>query len=68
MKICSFHSLKYFNGTQENAPQNFDVFLQHHAKFDFLKLGESYRGIHIIRDPRDIIISGCFYHQQSKEP
>jgi hypothetical protein len=27
-----------------------------------------FRGIHIIRDPRDIVVSGCFYHQTSDEP
>src|SRR5262245_45760294 len=26
-----------------------------------------YRGLHLIRDPRDIIVSGCFYHQKATE-
>lgn len=28
---------------------------------------QNYRVVHIIRDPRTLIISGCLYHQKSKE-
>lgn len=65
--ICRIHSLNYFSGLHAELPNNFDVFFQNHSYFDFNSLKEPFRGIHIIRDPRDVIISGCFYHQKSKE-
>ncbi len=65
--ICRQFHLTYFQGEQENLPDHFDVFMQNHSKFDFNSLPRNYRGIHIIRDPRDRIVSGAFYHQKSKE-
>lgn len=29
--------------------------------------GRRVRGVHIVRDPRDVIISGCHYHQKTEE-
>jgi len=66
LSICRYYSLKFYEGKQDKLPKNFDVFLQDHSKFDLSKL-KPFRGVHIIRDPRDVIISGCFYHQKSKE-
>ena len=60
--------LKFVNDKFENIPQEFNIFLQDHSQFDFDRLKIEYKGLHIIRDPRDIIISGCFYHQKSHEP
>jgi hypothetical protein len=67
-KICQSYGWKFYNGKQEDLPKDFAVFFQDHSnKFDLDQLGLDYRGLHIIRDPRDLIISGCFYHQKSKE-
>lgn len=38
-----------------------NIFLQHDSRIDLAKI-PSYVGSHIIRDPRDMIISGYFYH------
>jgi hypothetical protein len=63
----------YFNGYEHAAPQDIDIFVQANSLFSpfyLTHLGEAprgWRGIHLIRDPRDVIISGCFYHQKSKE-
>ena len=65
--ICNNYSLVFFNGKQNNLPEQFDVFLQFHSQFDLTSSHYNYRGVHIIRDPRDIIISGCFYHKVSSE-
>jgi hypothetical protein len=65
--ICHYHSLIFYVGKQENLPVNFDVFLEGHSRFDFESIEFPDRGIHIIRDPRDIILSGAFYHQKSNE-
>jgi hypothetical protein len=66
-KVAYFHSLAYYQGKQDQLPAEFDIFLQDHSYFDFDTLPGPYRGVHLIRDPRDVIISGCFYHQKSEE-
>jgi hypothetical protein len=43
------------------------VLLNYHSAFDQNVLSMPYRGMHLIRDPRDVIVSGCFYHQRSSE-
>ena len=65
--LCRFHSLTYFNGSQAELPEDYDVFIQDHTRFDLAALKDSYRGIHMVRDPRDVVLSGCFYHQKSQE-
>jgi Sulfotransferase domain len=65
--ICSEYSLHYFEGEQPDAPAQCDVFFQDHSRFELDLFESPIRGLHIIRDPRDIIVSGCFYHQKSKE-
>ena len=56
-------------GTDPYMPSDgFDVFYHHHSKFLLSQTGAEYRGLHLIRDPRDTIVSGCFYHQHADEP
>ncbi|HEV7279963.1 MAG TPA: sulfotransferase domain-containing protein [Pirellulaceae bacterium] len=43
-----------------------DIFQETHSRFDTAKLGD-FRGLHVIRDPRDVIVSAAFYHQKSQE-
>lgn len=59
--------LRFVAGKQREFPTDFDVFIQHHSRFDLTRLDVEYRGLHLIRDPRDVIISGCFFHQKSGE-
>jgi hypothetical protein len=66
--ICGRHFLRYYAGPHAALPEEWDVFLEHHSRFDFTRLPAVFRGIHIIRDPRDIVVSGCLYHQTSDEP
>lgn len=65
-EICLYHSLNFYIGKQRNLPAQYDVFFQDHSRFEFDSL-KRFRGLHIIRDPRDVIVSGCFYHQKSDE-
>jgi hypothetical protein len=67
-EICKCGKLAFFAGDQDTLPTENDVFLQDHSYFTLNDLGKPFKGIHIIRDPRDVIISGCFYHQKSYEP
>ena len=65
--ICFKLNLSFFSGQQEHLPINADVFFQYNSKFDLdeLKKVFAYKGLHLIRDPRDMIVSGCFYHQRA---
>jgi hypothetical protein len=65
--ICRHYSLRFFEGKQADAPEHYDVFFQDHSRFNLDLFDEPVRGWHVIRDPRDIIVSGCFYHQESRE-
>lgn len=60
--------LTYHYGEQRDLPHGWDVLLQEHSGFDRDSLPPNIRGLHLIRDPRDIIVSGTFYHQRSIEP
>jgi hypothetical protein len=54
-------------GPQRELPAECAVFLEDHSEFDLRALRRPYRGLHLIRDPRDIIVSGAFYHRTSTE-
>ena len=68
--IASYYDLKLYANRDNKSficpSGNFDIFLQNKSYFDFKKLS-NYKGLHIIRDPRDIVVSGCFYHTKSSE-
>jgi hypothetical protein len=66
-RICRDYRLSFFAGNQNDLPAGCRVFVQDHSKFDFDALSGPHRGLHLIRDPRDVIVSGCFYHQHSGE-
>lgn len=66
-KIARHLVLEFFSGPQRDLPRNFDIFFQNHSVFDLEALPFDYRGVHVIRDPRDVIVSGCFYHQNANE-
>lgn len=66
--LADDHGLSYFYGLQEDLPEGTEIFFQHHSLFNFQTLPKPYRGLHMIRDPRDVIISGCLYHQKADEP
>lgn len=65
--ICERLNLKFFAGEQRNLPGDFDLFMQNHSRFFPENISDPFRGLHIIRDPRDRIVSGMYYHQKSEE-
>jgi hypothetical protein len=67
LEICSEQGLEFFQGDQDALPARAHVFLQEHSRVDFSALPRPYRGIHLIRDPRDVLISGAHYHRRSSE-
>lgn len=57
---------------QAELPAAADIFLQDHSKVDFKALQVRFakrgvRAVHVIRDPRDVVISGAFYHVKTVE-
>jgi hypothetical protein len=66
-RICKKLSWNFFVKKSEAVPPEFDVLVDSHSAFGTLPAEQNCRGLHVIRDPRDIIISGCFYHQKSHE-
>jgi len=74
-KICRELGLR-FSHRQDGQPvvlsqtesvRYHDVLFHEQNRFDLNNPQSHYKGIHLIRDPRDIIVSGCFYHQKSHE-
>jgi hypothetical protein len=58
--VCDKFGLRF----KYNDPIDFDILVQDDSKFN---LDDDYRGIHLTRDFRDIIISGCFYNSTANE-
>ena len=65
--IAVRHALRLFTGFQPDLPDRWDVFFDDHSRFQFENLPRSFRGLHLIRDPRDQAVSACFYHQHATE-
>ncbi len=65
--IAQGHLLALYEGPQLADLGRYDMFFQDHSHFTLSAL-RRYRGLHMVRDPRDVIVSGCFYHQRADEP
>jgi hypothetical protein len=58
--------LRFHSGNQTDLPPDFDIYFESHSRFT-QQTPNDYRGLHQIRDPRDLIVSAAFYHQTSDE-
>jgi len=57
----------HFQGAEQDALKpSTEVFLQDHSRIDRSAL-PPYRGSHMIRDPRDMVVSGYHYHLWTEE-
>jgi len=65
--FCTALGERLHGGPQHQMPPDTRVFFQTHSRFDFAALGRPYRGLHLIRDPRDVLISGARYHARASE-
>jgi len=54
-------------GECKQMPENADVVLFMHSLIDLEAIDVPYAGIHFIRDPRDVIVSGYLYHKRCEE-
>ncbi|NJL82057.1 MAG: sulfotransferase domain-containing protein [Chloroflexaceae bacterium] len=65
-EVANQFGLQFQYCRQEKLYLTTEIFLEDHSCLDFEKL-PPHRGSHIIRDPRDMIISGYFYHLWTHE-
>lgn len=67
-KIAKELALVFIKEKPANGDEKWDILHNNHSRFNFEYFKKlDYRGFHIIRDPRDIAISGAFYHCKSSE-
>ena len=67
LRLLSFGLGRKFQRVHIEQPDSqSDVVLSMHGKLDLPKMGQ-YRGVHIMRDPRDMIVSGYHYHKWTHE-
>lgn len=67
-KLCELKGWIFETSTNGKTKphEDTDIFLSYVSKFDFVSIG-NYVGSHMIRDPRDMLISGYFYHKWCNE-
>jgi hypothetical protein len=63
----NYWRFKTLAGMQTTIPQDRDVVLYAHSLIDFHHMDRPWVGVHVIRDPRDIIVSGYLYHLRTGE-
>lgn len=69
-KICEQLNLSFcgVKGPVRNATYEiYDVLNFANSTIEFEKISKPYTGTHMVRDPRDIIVSGYLYHAQCME-
>lgn len=64
--ISRYYGLKFQRCTQDDLKRDTNVFMEYMSRIDVKKLPD-YVGSHMIRDPRDMVISAYFYHLWTKE-
>lgn len=64
--IARYYGLNFQRCIQSDLNRNTDIFMEYMSRIDTNKLPD-YVGSHMIRDPRDIVISAYFYHLWTKE-
>jgi len=64
--IARYYGLNFQRCIQSDLNRNTDIFMEYMSRVDIEKLPD-YVGSHMVRDPRDMIISAYFYHLWTKE-
>ena len=64
--VADRYGLTYQKCKQKELSPAAEAFFQDHSLIDRAAL-PPYRGAHLIRDPRDIVVSGYFYHLWTEE-
>lgn len=67
LRLFAFGARLRFQEINLEAPDpRTEILLSNHSKFDLGAIG-AYRGVHVLRDPRDMIVSGYHYHKWTHE-
>ena len=64
--VAWHYGLRFVAGDRGKVTAGPGVFLDYDSRVDLSRL-PPYRGSHLIRDPRDIVVSGYYYHLWTKE-
>ena len=64
--VAKEYGLPFIQEDQSKIENYPCVFYQDHSHVDLTQL-ENYRGSHMIRDPRDVVVSGYYYHLWTEE-
>lgn len=64
--VARQYGLHFQAGKQADLHPSTEIFLQDHSQIDRSTL-PPYRGSHMIRDPRDMVVSGYHYHLWTEE-
>lgn len=65
-ELCHRHGLVLLNGVQADLDDSVDLFFQNQSRIDVEALAP-FRGSHVMRDLRDVVISGYSYHRWTRE-
>lgn len=65
--VAKEYGLRVTVNDPAKIPGGASIFVDDHGKVDLSKIRQFYRGSHMIRDPRDVVISGYHYHLWTKE-
>lgn len=67
-QVCRDTHLRLDHGHGARCHDACDVFLSYDSRCSWEDSVRSWKGVHLIRDPRDVIVSAAFYHATSSEP
>jgi hypothetical protein len=66
--LCQQEGLEFQNTAFSAAdPESADIILSHDSCLDLGNIRQTWRSTHMVRDPRDLLISAYFYHLRTKE-
>lgn len=57
----------YSYGTGAQLDDTADVLIDHHSAFNWSQIDDPVVGLHVTRDPRDLLVSAAFYHMKGSE-
>ncbi len=66
-RIAQFYGIKYEHRNELRHATRADLFFCDQSIFDWSLVPEGSRIVHLVRDPRDMLVSATFYHQTAQE-
>lgn len=65
--LCGYYGLNFRIGDRVDWSEEADIFFCQQSEIDWAGKPADIRMAHLIRDPRDMLVSACFYHQRAEE-